>query len=252
MLYKDKVVLVTGGASGIGKASVIEFAKEGAKVIFADIQNEKAIKLKEYLLRKEYNVDFYSADMSQTKSIDLLINYIIDEYGTLDIAFNNAGVQGQMVPTTQTTIENWDKVLSVNARSVFYCMKKQLEIMCAQKKGVILNNASAAGLRGLPNGVAYSASKHAVVGMTKTAAMEYAKSGIRINALCPSFTVTEMFSPELFDNISDGISEKLRKKIPMKRFAKVEEQVGAIMWLCSEKASYVTGQAFAIDGGLTA
>ena len=150
MLYKDKVVLVTGGASGIGKASVIEFAKEGAKVIFADIQNEKAIKLKEDLLRKEYNVDFYSADVSQTSSIDLLINYIINEYGTLDIAFNNAGIQGQMVPTTQTTIENWDKVLSVNARSVFYCMKKQLEIMCAQKKGVILNNASAAGLRGLP------------------------------------------------------------------------------------------------------
>ena len=124
-----------------------------------------------------------------TPSGQLLINYIIDEYATLDIAFNNAGVQGQMVPTTQTTIENWDKVLSVNARSVFYCMKKQLEIMCAQKKGVILNNASAAGLRGLPNGVAYSASKHAVVGMTKTAAMEYAKLGIRINALCPSFTV---------------------------------------------------------------
>jgi len=252
MSYKDQVVLITGGASGIGKASVIEFAKEGAKVVFADIQKEKGTKLKDDLIKKKYHVDFYHLDISELNSVDSLLNYIVDEYGCLDIAFNNAGVQGQMIPTIQTTIDNWDKVLSVNARSVFYCMKKQLEIMCSQKKGVILNNASAAGLRGLPNGVAYSASKHAVVGMTKTAAMEYAKFGIRINALCPSFTETEMFSPELFDKISEGISEKLRKKIPMKRFAKVEEQVGAVMWLCSEKASYVTGQAFAIDGGLTA
>lgn len=251
MSFKDKIVLITGGASGIGKASVLEFAKEGAKIILADIQKEKALKIQEDLVKKNHHVDFYHIDISDSKSVDSLMSYIIDEYGSLDIAFNNAGVQGQMIPTIQTTIENWDKVFSVNARGVFYCMKKELEIMYNQKRGVILNNASAAGLRGLPNGVAYSASKHAVVGMTKTAAMEYAKYGIRINALCPSFTETEMFSPELFDKISDGISEKLRKKIPMKRFAKVEEQVGAIMWLCSEKASYVTGQAFAIDGGLT-
>ena len=148
MSYKDQVVLITGGASGIGKASVIEFAKEGAKVVFADIQKEKGTKLKDDLIKKKYHVDFYHLDIAELNSVDSLLNYIVDEYGCLDIAFNNAGVQGQMIPTIQTTIDNWDKVLSVNARSVFYCMKKQLEIMCSQKKGVILNNASAAGLRG--------------------------------------------------------------------------------------------------------
>ena len=139
MSYKDKVVLITGGASGIGKASVIEFAKEGAKVVFADIQKEKGTKLKDNLIEKKYHVDFYHLDISELNSVDSLLNYIVDEYGCLDIAFNNAGVQGQMIPTIQTTIDNWDKVLSVNARSVFYCMKKQLEIMFSQKKGVILN-----------------------------------------------------------------------------------------------------------------
>ena len=131
MSYKDKVVLITGGASGIGKASVIEFAKEGAKVVFADIQKEKGNKLKDNLIEKKYHVDFYHLDISELNSVDSLLNYIVEEYGCLDIAFNNAGVQGQMIPTIQTTIDNWDKVLSVNARSVFYCMKKQLEIMCS-------------------------------------------------------------------------------------------------------------------------
>ena len=121
-------------------------------------------------------------DISELNSVDSLLNYIVDEYGCLDIAFNNAGVQGQMIPTIQTTIDNWDKVLSVNARSVFYCMKKQLEIMFSEKRCDI-EQCICSRSRGLPNGVAYSASKHAVVGMTKTAAMEYAKFGIRINAL---------------------------------------------------------------------
>ena len=129
MSFKDKIVLITGGASGIGKASVLEFAKEGAKVVFADIEKEKALKIQEDLVKRNYNVDFFHIDISETKSVDSLMSYIIDEYGSLDIAFNNAGVQGQMIPTIQTTIENWDKVLSVNARGVFYCMKKELEVL---------------------------------------------------------------------------------------------------------------------------
>ena len=116
MSYKDQVVLITGGASGIGKASVIEFAKEGAKVIFADIQKEKGLKLKDSLVKKKYHVDFFHLDISELNSVDSLLNYIIDEYGSLDIAFNNAGVQGQMIPTIQSTIDNWDKVLSWNNR----------------------------------------------------------------------------------------------------------------------------------------
>ena len=124
--------------------------------------------------------------------------------------------------------------------------------MLKQGGGVIVNTASIAGLRGLPNSIAYSASKHAVVGMTKTAAMEYAKSNIRINALCPVFTISPMFDPEALDGMVKGISEKLKAGIPMKRFGRIEEQVGAMMYLCSDKASYVTGHAMPVDGGLTA
>ena len=142
--------------------------------------------------------------------------------------------------------------MAVNASGVFYCMKTQIPIMLEQGGGVIVNTASIAGLKGLPNSLPYVASKHTVVGMTKTAAMEYARHNIRINAICPVFTISPMFDPEAMDKIKKGIPDKLKANVPMKRFAKVEEQVSAMMWLCSDGASFVTGHALPVDGGLTA
>jgi len=142
--------------------------------------------------------------------------------------------------------------MSVNSSGVFYCIKTQIPIMLKQGKGVILNTSSVAGIRGLPNATAYSASKHAVIGITKTAAMEYAKNNIRINAICPVFTISPMFDPEAMDKLKEGISEKLKANVPMKRFANVMEQVNTMLWLCSDEASFITGQAISVDGGLTA
>ncbi len=142
--------------------------------------------------------------------------------------------------------------MAVNASGVFYCMKCQIPIMLQQGGGAIVNTASIAGLKGLPNSLPYVASKHAVVGMTKTAAMEYARHNIRINAICPVFTISPMFDPEAMEKVKKGIPDKLKANVPMKRFAKVEEQVSAMMWLCSDGASFVTGHALPVDGGLTA
>ena len=142
--------------------------------------------------------------------------------------------------------------MQINTAGVFYGMKAQLPQMVKQGKGVIINTASIAGLKGLPNSIAYTASKHAVVGMTKTVAMEYGKQNIRVNALCPVFTVTPLFNPEQIEAVAPGIPDKLKANVPMKRFAEVQEQVDAMLWLASDKASFVTGVAFPVDGGLSA
>jgi NAD(P)-dependent dehydrogenase (short-subunit alcohol dehydrogenase family) len=181
-----------------------------------------------------------------------LMDFIIEKYGRLDVAINNAGVGGDFAKITDITLESWDKTMSVNSSGVFYCIKTQIPLMLKQGKGVILNTSSIAGIRGLPNAIAYSASKHAVIGITKTAAMEYAKNNIRVNAICPVFTVTPMFDPKAMDKLKEGLSERLKANVPMKRFANVMEQVNTMLWLCSDEASFITGQAISVDGGLTA
>ena len=223
MRYKDKIVLITGSGSGIGKAAAIAFSKEGGTLIVSDINEKNGLET-----------------VSEIK------------YGRLDVAVNNAGVGGDFAKITDLTIESWNKTMSVNSSGVFYCVKNQIPIMLKQGGGVILNTSSIAGIRGLPNATAYSASKHAVVGITKTVAMEYAKNNIRVNAICPVFTVTPMFDPDAMDKIKTGISDKLKENIKMKRFANVMEQVNSMLWLCSNEASFITGQAISVDGGITA
>jgi len=252
MEFKEKVVLITGAASGIGKAAAIAFAKEGAKLLISD-RNEAAGKATEAELKKlGAVVSFCTTDVSVFAEVEQLVQQTVNRYGQIDIAINNAGIPGASAKTADYPIDDFEKVMQVNTAGVFYGMKAQLPQMVKQGKGVIINTASIAGLKGLPNSIAYTASKHAVVGMTKTTAMEYGKQNIRVNAICPVFTVTPLFNPDLIEKVAPGIPEKLKANVPMKRFAEVQEQVDAMLWLASDKASFVTGVAFPVDGGLTA
>lgn len=252
MEFKDKVILITGAGSGIGRVTAKSFAKEGGIVIVSDINEKGGQETVDEILSKEGRGMFIKCNVADYNEVESLVSEIVEKYGRLDIAVNNAGIGGTPSRTVDTKVENWDNVMAVNATGVFYCMKHELKQMLSQSSGVIVNTSSIAGLRGLPSNFAYSASKHAVVGMTKTAAMEVARNNIRINAICPVFTVTPLFNPEVMDQISGGLSDKLKAGVPMKRFAEAQEMADTILWLSSDKASFVTGLALPVDGGLTA
>lgn len=252
MQFKDKIVLITGSASGIGRATALAFAKEGATVIVSDINEKGGQKTVAALQEGGSKAVFIKADVTDFAQVENLIAQIVAQFGRLDIAINNAGISGSMARTADVSLDNWHQVMNVNTNSVFYCLKVEIQQMLQQGAGIIINVASIAGLKGLPNSLPYTASKHAVVGMTKTAAMEYARKNIRVNAICPVFTVTPMFNPEMMDTVRPGLADKLKNNIPMNRFAKVEEMANTILWLSSDKASFVTGVAMPVDGGLTA
>ena len=252
MDFKDKVVLITGAGSGIGRASALAFAKDGAQVVVSDINAEDGAQTVSLVESAGGKAVFIKVDVAQYEEMMSMHEGVISKFGSLDIAINNAGIATLPAAAIDTSNDEWDKVMAVNTNSVFYGMKLQIAQMLKQGGGAIVNVASVAGLRGLPKNIAYTASKHAVVGMTKTAAMEYGKKNIRINAVCPAFTVTALFNPDVMEEVSAGLSDKLKKSIPMQRFGNAEEIAASILWLCSEKASFVHGLAMPIDGGLTA
>jgi len=252
MEYQDKIVLITGAGSGIGAAAAIAFAEQGAQVIVSDRNEAGGGATVAKIVNANGKAEFIACDVSNYEAVVGLVEQIKAKYNRLDIAINNAGIPGTTARTHDYPVNDFEQVLKVNTSGVFYGMKAQIPLMLAQGHGVIINTASIAGLKGLPNAVAYSASKHAVVGMTKTAAMEYGKKNIRINALCPVFTVTPLFDPVAIEKVAAGIPDKLKANVPMKRFAEVQEQVDALLWLASNKASFVTGLALPVDGGLTA
>lgn len=252
MEYQDKIVLITGAGSGIGAAAAIAFAEQGAQVIVSDRNEAGGGATVAKIVNANGKAEFIACDVSNYEAVVGLVEQIKAKYNRLDIAINNAGIPGTTARTHDYPVNDFEHVLKVNTSGVFYGMKAQIPLMLAQGHGVIINTASIAGLKGLPNAVAYSASKHAVVGMTKTAAMEYGKKNIRINALCPVFTVTPLFDPVAIEKVAAGIPDKLKANVPMKRFAEVQEQVDALLWLASNKASFVTGLALPVDGGLTA
>lgn len=251
MNFKNKIILITGAASGIGRAAAMAFAEAGGFVIASDINEKGGLETVAKIKAMGEKATFIKTNVAVFEEVKKLMNQIVEQFGRLDIAINNAGINGVLARTVDYPVDDWERVISVNASSVYYCMKTQIPIMLQQGGGTIVNTASIAGLKGLPNSIAYTASKHAVVGMTKTAAMEYARHNIRINAICPVFTISPMFDPVALEKVAKGIPDKLKANVPMKRFAKVEEQVNAMMWLCSEKASFVTGHALPVDGGLT-
>lgn len=247
MQFKDKVVFITGAASGIGLAAAKTFAQEGAKVVLADINSALGKKETEALQAAGHEVIFVQGNVAKMEDVQRMIQTTTDHFGRLDIGLNNAGIGGPLTPTAHVRPKDWDMVIAVNQNGVFYCMKEQLAIMEKQGSGCIINVSSIAGLRAIPNQIAYAASKHAVIGMTKTAAGEYARKGIRINAICPVFTYTPLVDKLL--QVSDTMEEKLVKTIPMRRFGEVEDVVNGITWLASDASSYVTGLALRIDGG---
>ena len=249
--FKDKIVLVTGAGSGIGRETALKFAKKGANVVVSDI-NDKGGEESVEMIHKEGGTGTYlHADVAEYGQVVDLIQNISRRFGKIDVAVNNAGIGGNhLLKTAEYDHNDWHKVIAINQTGVFYCMQEEIKEMLKRKQGCIVNIASIAGIRGLPNSLAYVASKHAVVGMTKTAAMEYARHNIRVNAVCPVFTITNLFKPEYYPN--PEIPKKLKASIPMKRFSQASEMADAIMYLSSDNASFITGHALPVDGGLTA
>jgi len=247
---ENKVALVTGAGSGIGKASALAFAKEGAKVGVVDISVEAGEETANTIIEAGGTATFIRADVSKAVEVEEMVNKIVQIYGRLDCAYNNAGVAVSPRLTPDTAEEDWDRVMNVNLKGVWLCMKFEIPHMLKQGKGAIVNASSMVGLIGLPKRSAYAASKHGVIGLTKVAALEYADASIRVNAICPAVVRTP-----LVENIisSDPEAEaQLLSMIPMKRLATLEEIAEVVIWLCSDASSFVTGHAMLVDGGVVA
>jgi NAD(P)-dependent dehydrogenase (short-subunit alcohol dehydrogenase family) len=247
---QGKVALVTGGGSGIGRASALACAREGAKVVISDIAIAGGEETVRMVKAAGGEATFVEADASKATEVEVLINKVVETYGRLDCAFNNAGIEGEIQQTTECSEENWDRVLAVNLKGVWLCMKYEIPVMLKQGSGAIVNTSSVAGLVGFQGLPAYVASKHGVAGLTKTAALEYAKSGIRVNAVCPGVINTPMVA-RLFSN-QPHWGETVQAMEPVARMGKPEEVAEAVVWLCSDAASFVTGSAMAVDGGMVA
>ena len=246
--FKNKVALVTGGSSGIGRATALAFAKKGAKVVIADwIESEETMDLIENLGGEAI---FVKCDVSKSADVKALIEKTIATFGRLDFAFNNAGIEGTSASTQDCSEENWDKTIGINLKGIWLCMKHEIPVMLKKDKGVIVNCSSVAGLVGFQGLPAYVASKHGVIGLTKTAALEYAKLGIRVNAVCPGVIQTPMI-----DRLTGKKKESINQFAglePVGRFGLPEEIANAVIWLCSDEASFVTGIAMPVDGGFVA
>jgi len=251
MNYNGKTVFITGGASGIGKECAMQYGKAGAYVAIADwnddLNESTAIELK----AQNIKVKAYKLDVGSYEQVVSTIAQVVSDFGSLDVALNNAGIGGKAAnKTAEHTLEDWDNVIRVNQSGVFYCMKEELKIMEAQGSGKIVNVASIAGMRALPKQLAYVASKHAVIGMTKTAAIEYASTDIKVNAVCPVFTNTPLVEGMFQSN--ESLRAKLVQTIPVGRYGEVSDISNAIMWLTDPASSFVTGLCLPVDGGLTA
>jgi NAD(P)-dependent dehydrogenase (short-subunit alcohol dehydrogenase family) len=246
--FKNKTALVTGGSFGIGRATAIAFAKEGANVVVADwVEDYETVDL---IKKAGGNAIFVKCDVSKEADIKMLMDKTIEKYGSLDFAFNNAGIEGLSAPVHECTDENWDQVIGINLKGTWLCMKHEIPLMLKQGKGAIVNNASIAGLVGFAGIPAYVASKHAIVGLTKNAALDYAKQGIRVNVVCPGVIKTPMI--DRFTGQNKEVEKAFAAQEPIGRMGEPEEIASAVLWLCSDGASFVTGHPLAVDGAWVA
>ena len=245
-----KVALITGAGSGIGRASALAFAREGAKVAVADIVVEGGEETVRLVKEAGGEAFFIQVDVSNAADVEAMVNTVVDTYGRIDCAYNNAGIEGRLVSTDEYPEDVFDKVIDINLTGVWLCMKYELPHMLKQGGGAIVNTASGAGLIGVAGMSAYVASKHGVVGLTKTAALEYAKSGIRVNAVCPGVIQTPMMERITADQPQLG--EAVVAAEPVGRAGKPEEIAESVVWMCSDAASFVTGHAMSVDGGYVA
>lgn len=247
--FDGKVALVTGGSSGIGRASALAFAREGATVVVADVDIEGGEETAHLISGAGGNAAFIRTDVSRAGDVEGLVERTVETYGRLDCAFNNAGIEGTGDSTVDCSEEGWDRVINVNLKGVWLCMKFEIPRLLELGKGAIVNNASVLGLVGarVPD---YVASKHGVVGLTRAAALEYAPTGIRINAVCPGSIRTPMI--ERYIGGDPAIETQMIADEPLGRIGEPEEIAKAVLWLCSEGASFVTGHAMVVDGGYVA
>lgn len=246
--FERKVAIVTGGSFGIGKSTALAFAKRGARVVIADWIQDDAV-LKEIKAVGGAAI-FVRCDVSRSADVAAMVAQAVNVFGRIDFAVNNAGIEGQTALSHECTEENWDKTIDINLKGVWLCMKHQIPVMLKQGKGAIVNVASIAGLIGFPGLPAYVVSKHGMIGLTKTAALEYAKQGIRINAVCPGVIRTAMV--DRITGKDKTVEKKYEDMEPVGRMGEPEEVAEAIVWLCSDAASFITGDAIAVDGGWVA
>lgn len=249
-IFQNKVAFVTGGAAGMGLAAVKAFSEAGAAVAVVDSNEAAARLVVEDLVRSGQKAVAIRCDVSQEQEVKAAVEKTISEFGSLDAAFNNAGIQSPATELPDLDTAEYRRILGVNLDGVFFCMKYQLLQMRKQGSGAIVNNSSLGGLVGVPGRAAYHATKHGVIGLTKSAALEFAERGIRINAVCPGIIDTAMVSGMLKNET--GVMQEMMRDVPAKRLGLASEVAEAVVWLCSSKASFVTGQAMPVDGGYTA
>jgi NAD(P)-dependent dehydrogenase (short-subunit alcohol dehydrogenase family) len=243
------VAFITGGASGIGRATALAFARQGARIAIADIDQQGGQDTARMIGDLGGQAIAVGCDVTRSTDIQAALNQTVEAFGHLDYAFNNAGAEQQPKPTAEITEEEWDRIIAINLRGVFLCMKYEIPLLLQYGGGAIVNTSSGAGVKVFGRGAAYAAAKHAVIGLTKDAALDYAASNIRINAICPGIIDTEMM-----DRFTGGTQQGRDRVIaqePIGRMGRPEEIAASVVWLCSEAASFVTGHALVADGGQT-